>query len=484
MEHRKINFIEQDYSPAQPPFDRPPSKKKFWIIGLVFLFLFGGCMAYGFMPAEFPNDPLSYDPVTLEAEQPNGFFQRIKHFIFKPEKKLEGEKKDRVNILLLGQGGPGHDGPYLTDTIMIASLKPSSKEIALISIPRDLAVEIPNQGIRKINHANHFGEVMKKDFGPLLTSEVIHDTLGIPIHYYVRVDFTAFKELVDDVGGVKVNVDRGFTDYEYPAPNEQYQTVSFKAGVQTMDGETALTYARSRHGNNGEGSDFARAKRQQKVILALKEKLISFRTLTNPVKINNILETLGQHLLTNMEFSDIISFAKIGKDLDTTNIPTLVLDNSPNGFLESGYSATGAFILTPKTGNFDDISQAIENIFDEEFQITSQVIEVSNNTPTQDKPELPTAKVEILNGTWRAGLAARVRKDLLDEGFEVHTIGNTQERPLMKSGIYDMTNGQFSSELEDVSHTLNLPIKETPPSTESVDPQTSIFIILGEDYQE
>lgn len=484
MEHRKINFVQPDLSPEPPKQPEPKSKKKFWIIGLVFLFLFGGCVAYGFMPAEFPNDPLSYDPVTLEPTQPDGFFQRIKHFIFKPEKVLVREKKNRVNILLLGQGGPGHDGPYLTDTIMIASLKPESNEVALISIPRDLAVEIPDQGIRKINHANHYGEMKKKDFGPLLTSDVINETLGVPIHYYVRVDFKAFTDLIDDVGGVKVDVDRAFTDYEYPAPNDQYQTIAFDAGVQTMDGETALTYARSRHGNNGEGSDFARAKRQQKVILALKEKLISFRTLTNPVKINNILDTLGQHLLTNMEFSDIISFAKLGKELDTSDIPTLVLDNSENGFLKSGTSPTGAFILTPKSGSYDDIKLAIENIFDEEFILESQVIEVQTDIPEQEKPIAPVAEVEILNGTWRAGLAARVRKTLLDDSFSVHTIGNTSERPLMESGIYDMSKGQFSSEIDEIQQLLALPIKQTPPETEQAAEATKILVILGEDYQE
>ena len=118
------------------------------------------------------------------------------------------------------------------------------------------------------------------------------------------------------MGGIKVDVERSFTDPLYPAPNNEYQTLTFDAGVQTMNGATALTFARSRHGNNGEGSDFARARRQQKIMLALKQKLLSFGTLANPVRINNVIDSLERHMTTNLEFSEIVSFMKLARELE------------------------------------------------------------------------------------------------------------------------------------------------------------------------
>lgn len=435
------------------------------------------------------QDPQAYDPVTLEPVKPEGFFQRVKHFVFAKDVKLEGQRKDRINILLLGQGGPGHDGPYLTDTIIIASIRPSTNELAMISIPRDLLVKIPEHGEQKINHANAFGESVGKDKGPILTQQVIEETFGQPIHYHVRVDFKAFEEMLDEVDGVTVEVDRSFTDTQYPGPNDTYQVVSFHKGLTTMDGETALQFVRSRHGNNGEGSDFARSKRQQKVILALKEKILSFETLANPVRLASILDTLGDHVVTNMQFSDMITFMKMAKDVDTNNIITLSLDSGPQGYLKNGVSAIGAFILEPVEGNFDSINYAIEQIFDAPPEV--RIVE----TPKQEAPQIdknPIAMqapltsdvVEVKNGTWRAGLAARIKKRLADLGYAVSGIGNTNERPYLKSGIYALTDEAKSETLQALKHELNIPLKEIPPLAESGATSTDILIILGEDFVE
>ena len=237
-------------------------------------------------------------------------FKRVSDFVFTSKYELKGYDDDRVNLLLFGIGGAGHDGPYLTDTIIIACLKPSTGQIALISVPRDLSAKIPGYGQTKINLAASQG-LKNGESGPAFATEIISDTLDIDIHYYTQVDFKAFTEIVDYVGGMRVNVDRGFTDAMYPSYKNGYQTVSFSSGIQTMDGETALSYARSRHGNNGEGSDFARAKRQQKIIFALKEKILSASTLANPIRINKIISSLEEHIETDMKFADIYVFLKI-----------------------------------------------------------------------------------------------------------------------------------------------------------------------------
>lgn len=472
------NFLTKH--PLTP--QKPPRGKRrlflFALIGIVLL-LSGFMIVRSAIDPEGPEDPLAYDPESLEPKKPEGLLKRISHFIFSKDINLAGQRNDRINVLLLGMGGPGHDGPYLTDTIIIASIQPSTGKVAMISIPRDLAVNIPKHGYRKINSANAIGEVEKKDWGAAFAAEVIEDTFGIDIHYYIRVDFKAFEEMIDEVDGVSVNVERSFVDSQYPAANNQYQTVSFKKGVQTLSGEDALMYARSRHGNNGEGSDFARAKRQQKVLLALKEKILSLRTLANPVRIYNITKSLDTHITTNMAFSEIIALVKLSRELDTKELITVVLDTSSNGYLVNGTGTNGAFILSPKSGNFDEINSLIAHVFEHNNQ------QIVNDTPPQETEELgfDDINVEIQNGTWRAGLAARMRERLRKNKLTVSSIGNTTERPRMASGIYKISDSTDIAVMDLLKDTLDIAIKETPDSVQAAS-STDILIILGEDFQE
>ncbi len=475
MERRQINFLPTETH--QEELVKPPNPRRtiFWVVLIILFLTIGGCIAKTVSDYRAPNDPEAYDPTTLQPKKPQGIFKKMTQYVLSKTYQLDGEKNDRINILLLGMGGVGHDGPFLTDTNIIVSIKPSTGQIAMISIPRDLGVEIPDYGWYKINHASAFGETEKRGSGGELTKKVIEDTFNIDIHYYTRVDFTAFSEIIDEVGGVTVNVDNTFTDEMFPADNYEFQTINFEQGTQIMDGITALKYARSRHGNNGEGSDFARAKRQQKIILALKEKLLSFSTLINPLKINNIINVLETHIDTDLEFSDLMSFLRLIKELNTNNIITVVLDDSPNGFLQNSYSSDNVFILEPKTGNFTDIKKMIENVFEE-------VIAEANDTPEQVAPIIKPLNIEIQNGTWTVGLAAKFRKDLQEKGFSISSVGNTENRPQMYSAIY-----KISPEANDIAlalqQQLNIPIKQTLPSDIIASTSTEILIILGEDVE-
>jgi len=294
-------------------------------------------------------------------------FQQISHLISKQGEKIKGEEEDRINILLLGVGGYGHQGSLLTDTIILASIKPSTKQVAFISIPRDLAVEYPgNYYWRKINNAIAFGQEMEyPGGGEALAIDLAQQVTGQKIHYYGRVDFTGFKEIIDGVGGIKVNVEKSFTDYSYPTEDYGYQTISFSAGEQIMDGETALKYVRSRHGTNGEGSDFARAKRQQKVLMALKDKITSFSTLINAKKISEILNTLGNHTKTNMEIWEMLRVYRLIQGVNQSNIITAVLDNGPNGLLKNTTGLNGAYILVPRAEDFSEIHKLCKDIFEQ-----------------------------------------------------------------------------------------------------------------------
>ena len=481
MTARQVNFLED---PAEFEHEqaatviRSPKRSLFFVaIFGSLLLLLGGYIGYRALRAEAPQDPEAYDPITLEPKKPEGIFKRLGYVFFGPDTSLAGAKDDRVNILLLGMGGIGHEGPFLTDTIMIVSMKPTTNQIALISIPRDLGVEMPNHGWQKINQANSYGETEKTGWGGAYATEIIERTFDMDIPYYVRVDFAAFKEMIDEVGGVSVNVERGFTDPLYPTGDFDYQTLTFAAGAQTMDGERALEFARSRHGSNGEGSDFARARRQQKVMLALKEKVFSFGTLVNPVRVNNIMKSLDTHMTTNMEFPEMMEMLKIGRGLDTSAVVRLVLDSSPNGYLVNGAAEDGAFILRPKSGTFKEIRGAMENIFEENLL-------ASNDTPAQTAPPSPNVSIEIQNGTWNAGLAARVKKRLDDSGFATAAIGNTSERPQPTSSIFVVADKKFQDVATSLQNELRMPVKQTMPNGIAASTSTDILVVLGEDFSE
>jgi LCP family protein required for cell wall assembly len=466
------------------PDELPKQRKhKRLLIGGIFLLcvIFGGIIAKIVIPASVPENPLEYDPITLEPKQPEGLFQKFAHFVFSKELSLQGENNDRINILLLGIGGEGHDGPNLSDTIMIASIKPSTKQLALTSIPRDLLVDIPGHGQNKINAANAFGEGDKPHWGGALATDVVNKTFGIDVPYYIRIDFAAFKEIIDTVGGVTVNVETSFTDPLYPTNNFGYKTVAFSKGITRMDGNTALEFARSRHGSNGEGSDFARAKRQQKVILAMKEKVLAGGALSNPLQIKSIMDSLDKHMTTNMNFAELLTLLKIGRQLDTTHIQTVTLDTSEKGFLQSGTSDEGAFILEPKTGNFDGIHDAIAGIFN---NATIQTNDTPLQAPITKISASSTESIEVQNGTWRAGLAARMKKRLEDRGYLISTIGNTTERPQSISGIYSIGTKINQTTLEALKAELHIPLRKQLPPNIIPAAGTDIFVLLGEDMEE
>jgi len=449
-----INFLKPQPIGSEPIQRRP---KKAW---LFFIFILIACFFVGYLVRQYnlntwPQEANGYDPITLKPKK-NGLFKSVKNFVFHSNNLLAGQSDDRVNILLLGMGGPGHDGPYLTDTNIILSIQPSTREISMISVPRDLGVEINNE-IRKINYADAYGEANSPGSGGEYARQIFEKTFKISIPYYVRVDFKAFEELINEVGGVNVEVVRAFTDSQFPGPNHSYQTISFTPGNAAMNGERALQYARSRHGDNGEGSDFARARRQQQILTALKEKLLSFGTYTNPIRVQNILQTLSEHITTNLDFGQLMYLANLGREANS-GIKMLVLDNGNNGFLNSTIAPSGAFILLPRTGNFDNINQAIKNVFNNE------AVPAVAPASTENQSIFPTAKIEIQNGTWIPGLAALVQKKLQDKGFTVLEPTNSAKRPWDKTFIY-IINKNLSPEIKNAIATeLNAEIKTGLPS--------------------
>jgi len=428
---------------------------------------------------------LAINSTNSQTGEKIGFFEQIKHLLINPEKEIKGESDDRLNMLLIGIGGAGHPGSYLADTIIVASLKPSTKEVAFISIPRDLYVEIPDYGWRKINNAFAFGH--GPDYpggGEALLKEIVEDVTGLPIHYYARLDFEGFRKAIDDVGGIDIYVENSFTDYEYPDYNYGYQTISFKKGWEHMSGERALQFVRSRHGTSGEGSDFARSKRQQKVLFAVKERIFSINTFINPASIISALDNLGNHNRTDLEAWEILKLSKIVQDTAQDKIITQVLETGANGQLVSDTTLDGAYILRPKVGNFSEIQYLAKNIFN------ASII-------TREK-----ARIEIQNSTAETGLATKTADRLKTMKYNIINVGNAEtEDAFEKTTIYDLSNGTKPYTIISLKNTLkasvssNLPAFMTPtnpnykaltspPANVNINANESdidILIIIGND---
>jgi LCP family protein required for cell wall assembly len=342
------------------------------------------------------------------------YIPTLYQFFFQKEIELKKTADQRVNVLLLGIGGGKHDGPLLTDTIIFASIDPESKKLTLVSVPRDFWV--PDLKA-KINTAYSTGESKRKGSGGLLlTKAVVSKILGQDIDYAVRVDFNGFVKAVDMVGGLDIDVERAFDDNEYPLSGKEtdncgyegeefekrateeaqleafpcrYEKLHFERGLQHMDGETALKFVRSRHGNNNEGTDFSRSKRQEKVILAFREKVFSAGTLLNPVKVISLYSTFKDSIDTDITLTEIDDFIKLSRKLEDANITSSVLDygddatDRPGLLINPPPSKSYGFqwVIIPRTGeeNFKEIQEFVA------CQIRSGNCEI---TPTQDPSAL------------------------------------------------------------------------------------------------
>lgn len=232
------------------------------------------------------------------------------NFIFTPSDKVN-LLQGRTNVLILGKGGQGHEAPDLTDTIIFASIRHSDPSLTLISLSRDIWVP---ELRAKLNSTYYWGEQKQEGGGLILAKSTAEKIVGTPVHYGLIIDFSGFTEIIDVMGGIEVEVERSFTDKLYPVAGREedecggdpeykcrYETVSFEKGVQMMDGETALKFVRSRNAEGKEGTDFARAARQEKVLAATREEATSLGVLVNPKKVFAIISVLRETVETDID---------------------------------------------------------------------------------------------------------------------------------------------------------------------------------------
>jgi len=252
-----------------------------------------------------------------------------------------------INILLLGNGGFNHSGGGLTDVIQVLTINTITNKGMIFSVPRDLYAKIDGYGYHKINTAYNYGQQSGHGGGGILAKKEIEQILGIPLHYYIKIDFDGFKEVVDILGGVYVCVDESIND-----PHSQ---IYVESGCQQMNGDKALAYARSRYTT----SDFDRSQRQQKLIFGIKEKVLKLNFLLNPIKINQMFSVLTGNLNTDIKIGELKGIGDVLSNLDKNDLDSYVLDNRKDNLL---YSTTryGAYVLLPVGGDFRKIRKFVD----------------------------------------------------------------------------------------------------------------------------
>jgi LCP family protein required for cell wall assembly len=382
------------------------------------------------------------------------------------DNQITGLNGGRINILLIGIGGSNHPGGLLADTIMVASVDPVNKSIAFLSIPRDLYVKYPKPavGSGKINSVYSYGETNKKKIpgggGALLKQEVA-DILDVPINYYIRVDFSGFEKIVDALGGVTINVDKAINDPYFPADDTiHYKPFSISKGVHQMNGVTALSYARSRETT----SDFDRSRRQQQVMVAMKDKALTLGVLANPIKLVNIIDLVGSHVETDLQTNEMEQLFTILTGVKSESITNGVIDNSTTGPLKD--VNMGGYYLVPKLGtnNFSQVQEIAHSLFVNPYLVKEN------------------ASVSILNGSGLNGGAATLSEKLKAEKYNILAV-DTAPEVVTKSIIYDLSKGHMpvtTSLLEkEISATVETKV---PANIKEMAPNSDIIVVLGKQY--
>lgn len=369
---------------------------------------------------------------------------------------------ERINVLLLGiDRRENEEGPWRTDTMIVATLDPQTKTAGMLTIPRDLYVPIPAPGAgeNRINTANFYGETSKyPGGGPALARKTVEYNFAIPIHYYVLIDFGGFRKLIDAIGGIDIDVPQAIDDPDYPTEDYGIMHLQIPAGLQHMDGDLALKYARSRKTT----SDFDRSKRQMQVILAARDKALKINAIAQAPQ---LLAQLSQAVQTDMSPEQILALAPIVAQIRPDNIKSRSIDLTMSYEIKLN---TGADVLWPDR-------EKIGTMIQEMFSTTQGTNVVASISPLRAE----AARIVVLNGTGKDGLAAMASRYLKDNGFNVVQIGNAEKRDYTKTVLVDLADKPAT--LDWLSQRFNIDpsnIKRNPTTERDSD----IRVILGSDW--
>lgn len=387
--------------------------------------------------------------------------------------QLMGEGDGRVNFLLLGKGGPEQlDGPDLTDTIIVASVDPCNKEAGLLSIPRDFAVRMDSGETTKINAvyaltkmsalANDKSDEEAEKEGIEAIEESVENITGIPINFYTMIDFTAFEQAVDAVGGIEIDVQTPV--YENMSLHNRPYRLDVDTGVQQFDGLRALAYSRSRY--TSERGDFSRSERQREIIVALQQKVFSLGTFSNPIKISQLMDSFGGRVQTNLGVPDDASkLYNIGQEIDGSKITSVSLVDEPNVLVQSGSYGNLGSIQVPVEGIFkyDNIRKFVRTTFVDGF--------IKSENPG----------IVILNGTAAPSLAKTGAETLEGYGYRIIDVGDAPDKNNTTTILVDLgkKDTKYTKRYLELRYgttaTKQLPEGITPPE------DADFVIILGQD---
>ncbi|MEJ0073083.1 MAG: LCP family protein [Candidatus Saccharibacteria bacterium] len=380
---------------------------------------------------------------------------------------LKGEGDGRVNILLLGIGGPGHDGPDLTDTIMLLSVDPVNNTATMLSVPRDLWVNqpIPYFGSQqKINAAYESGKyhylghndassanaaAVEAGFSNL--DAVIKTVLDVNVNYHMLVDFQAFKQAVDTVGGVTVNVPTELYDPTMAWENHNSPILA-AAGVQQMNGTQALLYARSRETT----SDFARGQRQRQILVALKDKVLTAGTLSNPAKIDALMNAFGDNVYSDLSTQGATRLFSIMQKIGDNNIDSIGLTDPPHALVTTDHVGTTS-VDRPLAGfnDYADIQSYVRSQIPDGYIIKEK------------------APVTVVGATTAVATAATTL--LKSYGYDVTA---TTTASVSSTQVVDLSGGKDPFTLHYLEDRYGVKAVKSSPAGVTVAPGSAKFIVL------
>lgn len=393
---------------------------------------------------------------------------------------LKGESSGRVNILLAGDSSddPGHGGAQLTDSILLLSIDTKNHTAFLLSIPRDLWVYIPGlSSYQKINAANDVSNFKASGYpsgGMGQLEQIIKTDFGIPIDYYGLMDYGAFKDSVDAVGGVTITI-------QSPDPRGLYDpntNLKLPNGPVTLDGEQALDLARARGDGPGSygfpDSDFDRTAHQRQLFTAVAAKAKTLGVLANPIKISDLFNSLGNNFQTDLTLQNVLRLIQITKGINLSSIQSYAFSSTLSGsqhpVLENytdPASGQEALIPTAGIGNYGQMKQYYEAL-------------TSDNPIVKESPD-----VVILNASDKVGLAAYERTQLQAKGFDVSAIADA-DNVHPTTMIVDNSKGSKPNSLKALQQLFpGTTVTSDTGSSEAVEAQgyTSDFVvILGQNW--
>ena len=375
---------------------------------------------------------------------------------------------ERVNILMLGVDlRCDEEGPTHSDTIIVATIDPVSQSAALLSLPRDLWVEIPDFGVNRINQAYFNGQAYEyPGGGPQLAVETVEAFLGVPIDYYVAVDFNAFVEFVDLMGGIVVEVPERIEDPNYPDNCYGYDPFTIEPGLQRLDGQTALKYARTRATFGG---DVDRAGRQQQVIMAVRQQATQLDTLPQLLfNAPQLWQSFQDNVSTNLELSEALQLANLVRNLPGENMRNYVLDYT---YVYNDTTFDGQQVLVP-------VREKVRALRDEVFAPPAVPTPVIEALPTAITIE--DARVAVFNGTPTFGLAGETQQYLLRQNVNVTDIGNADSATYTATQIIDY--GSHPGTVQYLVRLMNIPPLNVSTGTNPAG-DFDVLVILGSDWQ-